>query len=202
MFSLIGASVASFTPPANDACTSIPALDTGSTTSATITQPNFWTRAGASHLGSTIFDTVASYVNNWNGYGATTVSYPFTPSSSPQWDEVVACFPEGPATTTTTASTTVTSYSPTVTSTSYSPTVTLTTYNATATSYSPTVTSTSIVSTVTSATATSTLYGNVQGYPNIVTFLIIAMVLFGGLFVVLRRRAGKTISTGIERLEG
>lgn len=221
-------SVSSKTPTANDMCFGI-ASETGTTgaspepiginpMSVNFVSSNALTASESIGFAGINPSAVANtfQVSILKGLSATNTGSVL--ASLTKWDYAVGCFNEDitttsttTSTTTTTASTTVTSYSPTVTSTSYSPTVTLTTYNATATSYSPTVTSTSysptvtstsIVSTVTSATATSTLYGNVQGYPNIVTFLIIAMVLFGGLFVVLRRRAGKTISTGIERLEG
>lgn len=131
-------SVPSFTPTNNFACINWWSLDTGSTSAPTYTIPNFWySNFGQVLAGSSLFKSGSVIDNNWAGFGATTVSVGYSPSSSPKWDDVVGCFDTsggvGSTTTTTTSvptSTTSTTTTTTLTSTtSFNATTTTTTTN-------------------------------------------------------------------------
>lgn len=92
------ASVASFTPNTNFACVNGIGVDTGSTSALSLTnQPNFWFSGTANQLaGSSFFNLLGQFDNNWAAYGATTISTTLTQGGTgQQWDDVVACFPTG-----------------------------------------------------------------------------------------------------------
>jgi hypothetical protein len=104
------ASVASFTPTTNYACLNFISSDSGSSTTTVYGAPHFWYGQLSNHLGATNFDTQSQFVNNWAGYGATTITTTMSPTSSPQWDDIVSCFPTPANTATTTVSFTSTTY--------------------------------------------------------------------------------------------
>ena len=149
--------VPSFTPNLNFACADFSGVASGSTTTVYTAPGLFYLPAGSiavANNGATTFWSVNTFNNIWtSNLGATTIPITFTPSASPKWDDVVACFPEGPVTTTT-STTTIT---PTTTTTTLNKTTTTTFSNTTSTTTTTTKTTTNATTTATTTNSTRTI---------------------------------------------